>query len=85
MVLVDTTLKAVVVPEQTVLFTGCVLITGNWPSSTVTVNVQVDVLPDASVATCVIVVTPSGKADPLAGPTVLTTVTPGQLSVAVAV
>lgn len=58
------------------------LITGNWPSNTVTVNEQVDWLPQASVATEVTVVVPIGKAKPEAG--VLTMVTvPPQLSVAV--
>ena len=48
---------------------------------TVTVNVHVAVLPCASVAVLVTVVTPTGKLVPLAG--LLDTVTPGQLSVAV--
>src|SRR5687768_11390575 len=47
----------------------------------VTVNVQLAVLPDASVAVPVTVVVPTGKTLPDAG--VNTTVTPGQLSVAV--
>ena len=50
-------------------------------SFTVTVNVQVAELPDASVAVEVTVVVPFGKTEPDAGP--LTTVTPGQLSAAV--
>ena len=44
-------------------------------------KVQLDVLPDASVAVLVTVVVPSGKVEPDGG--LLTTVTPGQLSVAV--
>lgn len=43
-----TTLKVAVVPEHTVLLTGCVVITGNWPSVMVIVNVQVVVLFAAS-------------------------------------
>ena len=49
-------------------------------SKSVTVNEQVAVLPDASVAVQVTVVTPIGKQDPAGG--LQTTVTPGQLSVA---
>jgi hypothetical protein len=52
-------------------------------SFTVTVNVHIAVLPDVSVAVLVTVVTPFGNAEPDAGE--LTTVTPGQLSVAVTV
>ena len=48
---------------------------------TVTVKVQVAVLPCASVAVLVTVVVPTAKLLPLAG--TLATVTPGQLSVAV--
>ena len=47
----------------------------------VTVNVQLAVLPDASVAVAVTVVVPTGNTEPEAG--VETTVTPEQLSVAV--
>ena len=47
---------------------------------TVTVKAHVAVLPCASVAVLVTVVTPTGKLVPLAG--LLDTVTPGQLSVA---
>ena len=47
---------------------------------TVTVKAHVEVLPCASVAMLVTVVTPTGKLVPLAG--LLDTVTPGQLSVA---
>ena len=50
-------------------------------SLTVTVKVQVDVLPCASVAVLVTVVVPTWKLLPLAG--LLPTVTPGQLSVEV--
>ena len=47
---------------------------------TVTVKAHVLLLPQASVAVLVTVVTPTGKLVPLAG--LLDTVTPGQLSVA---
>ena len=47
---------------------------------TVTVKAHVLLLPQASVAVLVTVVTPAGKLVPLAG--LLDTVTPGQLSVA---
>ncbi len=63
-----------------VTFAGQV-ITGFSVSATVTVNEQVDVLPDASVAVLVTVVVPFGNVEPDAG--LETTVTPGQLSVAV--
>ena len=56
-------------------------ITGFSVSLTVTVNVQLAVLPAASVAVLVTVVVPFGKVEPEGG--LLTTVTPGQLSVAV--
>jgi hypothetical protein len=56
-------------------------IAGACRSTTVTVNVHCDVLPDASVAVAVTVVVPLGNVDPDAG--LATTVTPGQLSVAV--
>ncbi len=62
------------------MFAGQV-ITGFSVSVTVTVNEQVDVLPDASVAVLVTVVVPFGNVEPDAG--LETTVTPGQLSVAV--
>ncbi len=52
-------------------------------SVTVTVKEQVAVLPEASVAVQVTVVVPTGKQSPDGG--VQLTVTPGQLSVAVAV
>src|SRR4029434_4771408 len=51
--------------------------------NTVTVKLQVAVLLDASVAVQVTVVVPTGKQDPDGG--LQTTVTPGQLSVAVVV
>ena len=51
--------------------------------NTVTVKVQVAVLPDASVAVQVTVVVPTGKQDPDGG--LQRTVTPGQLSLAVVV
>ena len=56
-------------------------ITGFSVSLTVTVNEQLAVLPAASVAVLVTVVVPFGKVEPEGG--LLTTVTPGQLSVAV--
>jgi hypothetical protein len=56
---------------------------GAWQSLTVTVNMQVEALPAASVAVQVTVVVPTGKNVPDGGEQ--TTVTPGQLSVAVAV
>jgi len=59
------------------------VIAGGWESLTVTVNAHSLVFPDASVATQFTVVTPFGKVEPDGG--VHTTVTPGQLSVAVAV
>ena len=49
--------------------------------NTVTVNVQVEVLPDASVAVQVTVVVPTGKTEPDGGEQ--ETVTPGQLSLAI--
>src|SRR5438067_1070915 len=52
-------------------------------SFTVTVKVSVELLPWASVAVTVTVVTPTGKVAPEAG--LLASVTPGQLSVAVGV
>jgi hypothetical protein len=64
----------------TVILAGQV-IAGGCASFTVTVNVQVAVLPAASVAVDVTVVVPTGKKLPDAG--TLTTVTPGQLSLAV--
>jgi hypothetical protein len=63
----------------TVIFAGQV-ITGGCTSLTVTVKVQVAVLPVASVAVEVTVVVPTGKNEPEAG--TAATVTPGQLSVA---
>jgi hypothetical protein len=65
-----------------VMLAGQVM-TGNSTSFTVTLNVQVAVLPDASVAVQVTVEVPVGKALPEAGLQLV--VTPGQLSVADAV
>src|SRR5439155_777004 len=59
------------------------LISGFWVSVIVTVKVQVLVLPLASRAVLVTVVTPSGKVPPLGG--VLTRLVTAQLSVAVTV
>src|SRR5258708_16622500 len=56
------------------------LITGNCVSFTVTVKLHVALLPCASVAVLVTVVVPTGKLLPLAG--TLTTLTPGQLYLA---
>jgi hypothetical protein len=53
---------------------------GAWVSLTVTVNVQVPVLLEASVAVHVTVVVPFGKVDPDGG--AHATVAPGQLSLA---
>jgi hypothetical protein len=47
------------------------VIVGLMLSLTVTVKLQVDMFPDASVALWVTVVTPAGKLEPLAGPAVL--------------
>ena len=49
-------------------------------STTVTVNEQVAVLPNASVTRKVFVVVPIGKVAPLAKPAVCVVVAPGQLS-----
>jgi hypothetical protein len=57
------------------------VIVGFSVSFTVTVNVQVAVLPEASVAVQVTVVVPFGKVEPEGG--VQEKVTPGQLSVPV--
>jgi hypothetical protein len=59
------------------------VITGFSVSLTVTVKVQVAVLPELSVAVQVTVVVPLGKVEPEGG--LQTTVTPGQLSAAVGV
>src|SRR5258705_9749175 len=56
------------------------VITGGCVSLTVTVKLQMLVLPAASLAVLTTVVVPTAKLDPLAG--TLTTLTPGQLSVA---
>jgi hypothetical protein len=63
----------------TVILAGHVIV-GFCASTTVTVNVQDAVLPDASVAVTVTVVVPTGKKLPDAG--LELTVTPGQLSLA---
>jgi len=68
-------------PAHTARLTGCVAITGNWPSLTVTVNEQVELLPQASVAVAVTVVVPRANTDPDAGRVVMVTAPP-QLSVA---
>jgi hypothetical protein len=69
------------VVEKAPLLGGHV-ITGGCVSLTVTVNMQLAVLADASVAEQVTVVVPFGKVAPDAG-TQVTALTPGQLSVAV--
>ena len=61
------TVNVAVVPTQADLLDGCADITGNWPSFTVTVNEQVDVLPAASVAVAVTVVGPKANTLPEAG------------------
>ena len=80
----DVTLNVAFVPAHTVLFTGCWLITGNWPSNTVTLKVQVDELPHTSVAVTVTSVVPMENWLPDAGTEVIVT-GPPQLSVAVGV
>ena len=79
--------KVTLVPHcPVVLFTTIFIgqtITGGTPT-TVTVNEQVAVLPEASVAVYVTVLTPIGKVDPLIKPSVWLVVTPEQLSVATA-
>lgn len=66
--------------QLTVIFAGQVIV-GGCVSFTLIVNVQVAVLPEPSVAVAVTVVVPTGKKLPDAG--LLTTVTPGQLSLTV--
>lgn len=75
-------LTAVPAPEAcvTVISAGQAIV-GFSVSLTVTVKEQLAVLPDASVAVLVTVVVPFGKVEPEGG--LLTTVTPGQLSLAV--
>ena len=80
--MVDVILKITVVPAQIVLLTGCVLITGSWPSVTVTVNEQVDELPHTSVAVTVTGVVPITNTVPDAGTEVIE-ITPPQLSLAI--
>ncbi len=67
-----------------VMFAGQGPMVGAWQSLTVTVNEQLPVLPEASVAMQVTVVVPFGKNEPDAGEQVVGP-TPGQLSVAVGV
>jgi hypothetical protein len=67
----------------TVMFAGH-MITGAWVSRTVTVNVQVLVLPAASIAVLVTTVVPTRNDEPLGGTLTITGV-PGQLSVPVTV
>jgi hypothetical protein len=66
----------------TITFEGQEEYTGAWASLTVTVNVQIVLLPAASVAVYVMVVTPTGKADPEANPPVWVKEVTPQLSVA---
>ena len=54
---------------------------GAWPSTTVTVKLQVPVRPAASVALKVTELAPIGKLDPLGRPAVWVVETPAQLSV----
>ena len=70
-----------VVSDVTVMFAGHA-IAGNCVSCTVTVNAHAPVLPVASVAVQLTVVTPTGNVEPDAG--THTIPTPGQLSDAVA-
>ena len=72
------------VPAHTVLLAGCKLITGNCPSDTITLKVQVDALPHTSVAVTVTSVVPIANKLPDAGTEVIVTA-PAQLSVAVGV
>ena len=57
------------------------VIAGAWLSTTVTVKLHVAVVPLDAVTLKVLVVTPTGKAAPLARPLVLKVVWPVQLSV----
>src|SRR5436309_13235071 len=57
------------------------LMAGGSLSVTVTVKLHVAVLPAASVTRNTLVVTPTGKADPLANPPVCVVTAPAQLSV----
>jgi hypothetical protein len=72
-----------VLPTQAATFVGLAVIAGGCRMVTLTLNEQLLLLPDASVAVQVTLVEPAGKVEPLAGVQAL--VTPGQLSVAVAV
>src|SRR5690554_2901767 len=60
------------------------VISGSFSSSTKISKVQIVSFPYSSVAVNSMVVTPAGKAEPLAGPAVCTTVTSEHASVAVA-
>jgi hypothetical protein len=77
------TLKVAVPPVQTATFWGCAEMDGPELSVTLTLNVHVWVLPDASVAVQVTVVVPAGNVVPEAG--LQLAVAPGQLSVGVGV
>jgi hypothetical protein len=65
------------------MFTGHCVNTGGWLSVTVTVNAHTLLFPFTSLAVYAMFVTPIGNIDPLTGPCVCITETPGQLSVAV--
>ena len=77
---VTTTPVAPGVAAAAVMFAGQVIV-GACVSTTVTVNIHELWLPEASVAVAVTVVVPFGNALPEGG--LLTTTTPGQLSLAV--
>jgi hypothetical protein len=66
----------------TTMFGGQEVNTGGWLSFTVTVKLQFDELPPASVAVNVTVVVPTGNAEPLGKPPDNVIIVPGQLSVA---
>jgi hypothetical protein len=72
-------------PERLTVMSAGQVTTGSSTSSTVTVRLQVPVLPAPSVAVKVTVELPTGKAEPLAGPPLCVTVGVPQLSVAVGV
>jgi len=80
--LVTAMLLLQLVPALCVILAGQVIV-GTCASTTVTVNVQLAVWPAASVAVAVTVVVPTGKKLPDAG--LYPILTPGQLSLAVAV
>ena len=81
MALVATTEKLAFDPAHTTWLAGWVVITGSCASMTVTVKLQVDELPQTSVAVTVTVVTPIGNAEPDAWLALIVTAPP-QLSVA---